>query len=113
MLSSSTFGLPGMDGLSVLKTLRGRSVNTAVLILTARDRFADKAAGFRAGADDYLTKPFQLEELLLRLQALVRPRGGTCPARNSNWPDSARYDDGGGHARRNARQALQPLNVGC
>ncbi len=69
-------GLPGMDGLSVLKTLRGRSVNTAVLVLTARDRFADKAAGFRAGADDYLTKPFQLEELLLRVQALVRRAAG-------------------------------------
>ena len=69
-------GLPGMDGLSVLKALRGRNINTAALILTARDRFADKAAGFRAGADDYLTKPFQLEELLLRIQALVRRAAG-------------------------------------
>ena len=69
-------GLPGMDGLSVLKALRGRNINTAALILTARDRFVDKAAGFRAGADDYLTKPFQLEELLLRIQALVRRAAG-------------------------------------
>jgi two-component system, OmpR family, response regulator len=69
-------GLPGMDGVSILKALRGRSVNTAALVLTARDRFADKAAAFRAGADDYLTKPFQLEELLLRVQALVRRAAG-------------------------------------
>lgn len=69
-------GLPGIDGLAVLAGLRERKVLTPVLILTARDRFADKAAGFRAGADDYLTKPFQLEELLLRLQALVRRAAG-------------------------------------
>jgi two-component system OmpR family response regulator len=65
-------GLPKLDGMSVLNMLRSGKIDTPVLVLTARDRFADKAAGFRAGADDYLTKPFQLEELLLRLQALMR-----------------------------------------
>lgn len=69
-------GLPGTDGMSLLKNLRSKDIRVPVLILTARDRFADKAAGFRAGADDYLTKPFQLEELLLRLQALVRRAAG-------------------------------------
>jgi two-component system OmpR family response regulator len=69
-------GLPDLDGISLLRELRSKDVNIPVLILTARDRFADKAAGFRAGADDYLTKPFQLEELLLRLQALVRRAAG-------------------------------------
>ncbi|MFZ5733194.1 MAG: response regulator [Pseudomonadota bacterium] len=69
-------GLPGADGMTLLKRLRSANNRIPVLILTARDRFADKAAGFRAGADDYLTKPFQLEELLLRLQALVRRAAG-------------------------------------
>lgn len=69
-------GLPGLDGMSVLSALRDKDIRTPVLILTARDRFADKAAGFRAGADDYLTKPFLLEELVLRLHALVRRAAG-------------------------------------
>lgn len=69
-------GLPDLDGISLLRDLRSKNINTPVLILTARDRFADKVAGFRAGADDYLTKPFQLGELLLRLQALVRRAAG-------------------------------------
>ena len=64
--------LPKLDGLSVLKEWRQRGVKSAVLILTARDRMEDKVKGLDLGADDYLTKPFRLEELLARLRALVR-----------------------------------------
>ena len=69
-------GLPGRDGLSVLKELRDRGSRLPVVILTARDASADKIAGLDAGADDYLTKPFDLQELLARLRALVRRAAG-------------------------------------
>ena len=65
-------GLPDHDGLSVLAELRAKGVLTPILVLTARDRFADLVAGFRAGADDYLKKPFQTDELTVRLAALIR-----------------------------------------
>lgn len=69
-------GLPRRDGLSVLKELRARGKATPVLILTARDTTADKVAGLDAGADDYLLKPFELEELQARLRALLRRASG-------------------------------------
>lgn len=69
-------GLPRRDGLELLRERRGGGDTTPVLILTARDTQADKVAGLDAGADDYLTKPFDLEELLARLRALVRRSGG-------------------------------------
>lgn len=69
-------GLPRRDGLAVLKDLRGRDGSTPVLILTARDTREDKVAGLDAGADDYLTKPFDLEELQARLRALLRRASG-------------------------------------
>ena len=69
-------GLPKRDGLSVLKALRERGSRLPVLVLTARDASADKVAGLDAGADDYLTKPFDLPELLARLRALVRRAAG-------------------------------------
>ena len=69
-------GLPKRDGLSVLKELRDRGSRLPVMILTARDASADKIAGLDAGADDYLTKPFDLQELLARLRALVRRAAG-------------------------------------
>jgi len=65
-------GLPDHDGLSILTELRTKGVLTPILVLTARDRFADLVAGFRAGADDYLKKPFQNDELMVRLAALIR-----------------------------------------
>jgi DNA-binding response OmpR family regulator len=64
--------LPKLDGLSVLKQWRQAGMKSAVLVLTARDRMEDKVKGLDLGADDYLTKPFRLEELLARLRALVR-----------------------------------------
>ncbi|HRF72107.1 MAG TPA: response regulator transcription factor [Accumulibacter sp.] len=69
-------GLPRRDGLSVLKDLRRNGKQLPVLILTARDTSADKIAGLDAGADDYLTKPFDLLELQARLRALLRRAGG-------------------------------------
>lgn len=70
------WGLPRLDGHEVLRRLRDAGRDLPVLMLTARDELPDKVAGFRAGADDYLTKPFELQELELRLEALVsRARG--------------------------------------
>ncbi|NOV25021.1 response regulator transcription factor [Cupriavidus necator] len=69
-------GLPRRPGLEVLRALRARGVPTPVLILTARDAVADRVAGLNAGADDYLVKPFDLQELAARMHALVRRAAG-------------------------------------
>ncbi len=69
-------GLPKVDGVSVLERWRRQAMGAPVLILTARGAWSDKVAGFDAGADDYLTKPFHTEELLARLRALVRRAAG-------------------------------------
>ncbi|KAB2851688.1 MAG: response regulator transcription factor [Hyphomicrobiaceae bacterium] len=69
-------GLPTMDGISVLKQWRRAKRAMPVIILTARDRWSDKVAGMDAGADDYLAKPFHMEELLARVRALLRRTAG-------------------------------------
>jgi len=69
-------GLPKLDGLSVLTRWREDGRTMPVLVLTARDRWSDKVAGMDAGADDYLAKPFRIEELLARLRALIRRTAG-------------------------------------
>jgi two-component system OmpR family response regulator len=69
-------GLPKMDGLTVLEQWRRAERTTPVIILTARDRWSDKVAGMDAGADDYLAKPFHMEELLARVRALLRRSAG-------------------------------------
>lgn len=74
-------GLPRRDGLSVLRDLRERGSNLPVLILTARDSNTDKIAGLDSGADDYLTKPFDLAELQARLRALLRRASGAATPR--------------------------------
>jgi DNA-binding response OmpR family regulator len=66
--------MPEMDGLEALRLARGAGVDTPVLLLTARDAIDDRVRGLQAGADDYLVKPFAFEELLARVQALVRRR---------------------------------------
>jgi two-component system, OmpR family, response regulator len=68
--------LPGRNGLDILRGWRAARKQMPVLMLTARDTFAERIEGLRAGADDYLTKPFHPDELLLRLQALLRHRLG-------------------------------------
>jgi len=69
-------GLPKMDGLSILEQWRRAERKVPVIILTARDRWSDKVAGMDAGADDYLAKPFHMEELLARVRAQVRRASG-------------------------------------
>src|SRR5690606_34211590 len=69
-------GLPQMDGISVLERWRRDGRKMPVLILTARDRWSDKVAGIDAGADDYVTKPFHIEEVLARVRALIRRAAG-------------------------------------
>ncbi|AWI81744.1 MAG: DNA-binding response regulator [Betaproteobacteria bacterium HGW-Betaproteobacteria-13] len=73
-------GLPRMDGLTVLGKWRADKMTVPVLILTARDGWHEKVAGIDAGADDYLTKPFHMEELLARVRALIRRAGGHASA---------------------------------
>ena len=69
-------GLPGKDGLQVLRTIRGKSDAVPVLIITARDGVDDRIAGLDAGADDYVIKPFDINELLARMRAVLRRKGG-------------------------------------
>ncbi|MCB1230954.1 MAG: response regulator transcription factor [Verrucomicrobiae bacterium] len=69
--------LPGRDGLSVLRGLRERSVTLPIILLTARNELNERVEGLNLGADDYLTKPFFVEELVARLQALLRRSSGT------------------------------------
>ena len=69
-------GLPKLDGLSVLKRWRAEGVTSPVLVLTARGAWTERVEGIDAGADDYLPKPFRMEELLARARALVRRTGG-------------------------------------
>lgn len=82
-------GLPEMDGISVLERWRSDGKRTPVLILTARDRWSDKVAGIDAGADDYVAKPFDIEELVARIRAC---RAGCRPASRSrpSWWASTR-----------------------
>jgi two-component system response regulator MprA len=72
-------GLPDADGRDVCQALRARGVTSPVLFLTARDALTDRLSGFHAGGDDYLTKPFALAELLVRVQALARRVVATAP----------------------------------
>ncbi len=68
--------LPRMDGLTLCQTIRDQGHDIPVLMLTARDRLQDKLEGFRSGTDDFLVKPFELDELVVRVQALTRRRSG-------------------------------------
>src|SRR5690349_22478276 len=86
-------GLPGADGLEACRRLRAAGDRTPVLMLTARDAIPDRVRGLDAGADDYLVKPFALEELTARLRALLR-RTGTPQAETLRYAD-VRLDTGG------------------
>lgn len=91
-------GLPGRDGLGVLRAWRSTGRHLPVLILTARDSWHERVEGFRAGADDYLGKPFNVEELVLRLAALLR-RSAPVPVRAREATGGMRLDE--------ARQAVE------
>jgi two-component system response regulator MprA len=71
--------MPALDGLAVCRRVRSKGLPTPILMLTARDAVADRVAGFQAGADDYLIKPFAVQELIARLHALSRRRGDSRP----------------------------------
>jgi two-component system response regulator PhoP len=79
-------GLPGKNGLEVIEELRKKGRDYPVLILTARDRWQDKVTGLEAGADDYLAKPFHMEELMARLRALIRRTGRWSQAELESGP---------------------------
>ncbi|MBF0611376.1 MAG: response regulator transcription factor [Magnetococcales bacterium] len=74
-------GLPGLDGLSVLDRWRRKGLRTPVLILSARDTWREKVTGLRAGADDYLAKPFEMAELLARVEVIIRRASGYASSR--------------------------------
>jgi heavy metal response regulator len=68
--------LPGKDGNEILNTIREKGIDTPVIMLTAKDEISDKVESFSKGCDDYLTKPFSFEELLLRVRAILKRKGG-------------------------------------
>ena len=78
-------GLPRSDGLSVLRWLRQSGQTTPVVIVTARDRVTDRITGLDAGADDYLIKPFDIDELAARLRAITRRVERLAPSPRSPW----------------------------
>jgi two-component system response regulator PhoP len=81
-------GLPKLDGLSLISLLRQQDISYPIIILTARDSWQDKVVGLDAGADDYLSKPFQLEELVARVNALIRRSAGKASPVIQNGPFS-------------------------
>jgi DNA-binding response OmpR family regulator len=102
-------GLPRTSGLEVLRELRGRGSVVPVLVLTARDTTADKVEGLDAGADDYLTKPFDLDELQARVRALLRRGAGAAAPMLQHGsivldPASRRVTQGGEPVRLSARE---------
>ncbi len=98
-------GLPKKSGLDVLRGLRARGHDVPVLIMTARDAVADRVAGLDAGADDYLVKPFDLDELAARVRALHRRRAGRAETllRHAYGPDVLTLDPSRREVRRNDR----------
>ena len=94
--------LPHHDGIAICEHARASGLHTPILMLTARDTLAEKIAGLDAGADDYLTKPFEFGELLARLRALLRRRGDVLPRELSQG--DLRLDLFGRRARRGNRE---------
>ena len=92
-------GLPKLSGLDLIRSLRKAGKTFPILILTARDRWQDKVEGLQAGADDYVAKPYHFEEVLARMQALLRRAGGWASPDPRMRPDPSRHARAGGHAR--------------
>ena len=81
-------GLPHLDGFELIRQVRKENITTPILLLTARDRWQEKVEGLESGADDYLTKPFQEEELLARVNALIRRASGQASPKITMGPIS-------------------------
>ena len=96
--------LPGLDGFEVLGRLREREIDTPVLILSARGQVADKVEGFRLGADDYVTKPFQLPELIARVEGMLRRTRKQRPAPAPIAFGEIEIDVAGRRVRRGGRE---------
>jgi DNA-binding response OmpR family regulator len=104
--------IPELDGYHVLRTLREQGVDTPILILTARGEEADKVRGFRIGADDYVTKPFGLMELIARVYALLRRARGAVAGQQSPLPPCVRFSDVEVFpGRRLVRRAGEPVEL--
>lgn len=103
-------GLPDSDGTELLKTIRARRLGLPVLIITARDSLEDRLQGFDLGADDYLIKPFDIPELLVRLRAIVRRASGTVGRGEQLWQvgDLVLDEDSMQLTRAGATVALSP-----
>ena len=97
---SSTSACPSFPGLELIRKLRAAGKTFPILILTARDRWQDKVEGLQAGADDYVAKPYHFEEVLARMQALMRRAGGWAIADARVRPDPARHARAGRDAQR-------------
>ena len=95
--------MPRLDGIETTRALRKAGHDVPILVLTARDAVGDRVEGLDAGADDYLTKPFALQELLARLRALLR-RITPAGRRGRRGPDVRRPVDGPRHPRRTPRR---------
>jgi two-component system response regulator MprA len=107
-------GLPDADGRDVCQALRGHGVGAPVIFLTARDALTDRLAGFHAGGDDYLTKPFALAELIVRVQALLRRGGGSAAASvgaGHGGGDASSASSGSGGSGAPGDDALAPGRV--
>ena len=106
-------GLPVLDGISVLEQWRRAGRIMPVLILTARDRWSDKVQGIDAGADDYVAKPFHIEEVLARVRALVRRAAGHASNEIECGPRPPRQPRRPRHRRRQPGQAHLPRIPAC
>ena len=106
-------GLPKMDGISVLEAWRRAGRAMPVLILTARDRWSDKVQGFDAGADDYVAKPFHLEEVLGAGARAAAPLGRPRQERVHLRAGAPRYPHRAGQRRRQVRSSSPRTNTGC
>lgn len=101
-------GLPKKDGFEVLKSIRSKNNQTPVVIMTARDAIEDRVIGLDNGADDYVLKPFELIELLARMRAVIRRKGGTASPLLSNGQLS--LDPSTFHVKRNDQESIQLTN---
>ena len=95
--------LPDFDGLEVMRRIRSEDPDVPVIFLTAKDSVEDRIGGLTAGGDDYVTKPFSLEEVIARLRALLRRSGATL-ARNDSHAGRRRPDPGRGQPRGDPRR---------